>query len=156
MPNVSGFSVADSLHVTLMAPRDLRWGLDFWTVCAPLLPAIPTGCANCVDPRALSWHSDGADRIACPYLESNPCPLFRSLPWGLKIKQHAAVQSLVLLWCNKVRGSETCSKRHLPYFLTELLWCNEIGPPCVCVYLRLALGKWNVRHSVNRQDVQNR
>jgi len=35
--NACGFSVLNLLHVTLLAPRILRWSLDFWNFCAPLL-----------------------------------------------------------------------------------------------------------------------
>jgi len=36
-PNISGFSVGNLLHVTLLAPRILRWLLDFWKICAPMV-----------------------------------------------------------------------------------------------------------------------
>ena len=36
-PIICGFSALNSLHVTLLAPRILRWLLEFWKICAPLL-----------------------------------------------------------------------------------------------------------------------
>jgi len=36
-PNICGSSVWTILHVALLALRILRWLLDFWEVCAPLL-----------------------------------------------------------------------------------------------------------------------
>jgi len=35
-PNIFGSSVWDMLHVMLLAPRILRWLLDFWNIYAPL------------------------------------------------------------------------------------------------------------------------
>jgi hypothetical protein len=35
--NVCWFSVWNLLHVTLLATRILRWLLDFWKICVPLL-----------------------------------------------------------------------------------------------------------------------
>jgi len=35
MPNVCGFSIQNVCHVTLLAPRILRWLLDVWKICAP-------------------------------------------------------------------------------------------------------------------------
>ena len=35
-PNIWGPSVWNLLHVTILAPRILRWLLDFWKTCKPL------------------------------------------------------------------------------------------------------------------------
>jgi len=35
-PNICGFSVSNLFHVTILAPRVLRWLLDFLKACAPL------------------------------------------------------------------------------------------------------------------------
>ena len=37
VPNICGSSVWNFLHVTILAPRILRWLLDFWKICAPML-----------------------------------------------------------------------------------------------------------------------
>jgi hypothetical protein len=37
VPNIGGLSVWNLLHVTVLAPRILRWLLDFWQICAPLV-----------------------------------------------------------------------------------------------------------------------
>jgi hypothetical protein len=39
-PNICGSSVWNLLHATLPEPRILRWLLNFWKVCAPLLQDI--------------------------------------------------------------------------------------------------------------------
>ena len=36
VPNICGSSVWNLLHVTLLAPRILKWLLEFWSCCAPL------------------------------------------------------------------------------------------------------------------------
>jgi hypothetical protein len=36
-PNTFGPSIRNLLLVTLLTPRILRWLLDFWKICAPLL-----------------------------------------------------------------------------------------------------------------------
>jgi len=36
-PNICGFPVRNLLHGTLLAPRILRWLLDFWKICAPVV-----------------------------------------------------------------------------------------------------------------------
>jgi len=36
VPNISGPSVQNLLHVTILAPRTLRWHLDFWKICVLL------------------------------------------------------------------------------------------------------------------------
>lgn len=38
--SVCGPSVWNFLHVKLVAPRILRWVLDFWKTCAPLLQGL--------------------------------------------------------------------------------------------------------------------
>jgi hypothetical protein len=43
VPNTCGPSVGNVLHVTLLASKILRWRLDFWKICAPLLITIFTG-----------------------------------------------------------------------------------------------------------------
>jgi len=37
VPNICEFSLWNLLHVTLLVPRILRWLLDFWNICVPLL-----------------------------------------------------------------------------------------------------------------------
>jgi hypothetical protein len=36
MPDICGFSVWALFRVIFLAPRILRWLLDFWKICAPL------------------------------------------------------------------------------------------------------------------------
>ena len=35
-PNICGSLVWNLLHVTFLAPKNLRWLLDFWKMCATL------------------------------------------------------------------------------------------------------------------------
>jgi hypothetical protein len=37
VPNICGSSVWDLLHATLLVPRILRWLIDCWRICAPIL-----------------------------------------------------------------------------------------------------------------------
>jgi hypothetical protein len=40
LPNICGSSARKFLHVTHLTSRSLRWILDFWKICVPLLQVI--------------------------------------------------------------------------------------------------------------------
>jgi hypothetical protein len=40
VPNICGSSAWNLLYFTLLAPKILRWLLDFWKLCAPLIIGI--------------------------------------------------------------------------------------------------------------------
>jgi len=40
VPDISGSSVLKLLHVTLLAPRSLRWLLVFWKICTPKVDGV--------------------------------------------------------------------------------------------------------------------
>jgi hypothetical protein len=42
LAHICGSSVWNSLHITHLGPRILRWLLDFWIICAPLPLPLPS------------------------------------------------------------------------------------------------------------------
>lgn len=46
VPNICGSSMRNLLHVTILAPKILRWLLDFLTICATHVCSIKILCAH--------------------------------------------------------------------------------------------------------------
>jgi hypothetical protein len=110
-PNICGSSVRNVLLVNILAPRILRWLLDFWKMCAPLI-----------------WIADSSEKLVhidqttVSFIHSVFCLTIRPLPLPKRV-------------LHRMRsGASSFSFRYFLLFLRSSSSCLRLLP-CVS-YLR--------------------
>jgi hypothetical protein len=69
-PNIRGSAAWLLLHVDLLAPRFLRWFLDFWKIFAPVMHSVSIQYFEFLCCLAFSARKFGHPRCSCHYQES--------------------------------------------------------------------------------------